>query len=72
MAVDLNLMFENAKEYNADESKIFQVVYSLIQPDIVVCSCYCMFIVLFFMSLERHRYAVSDVGKEEGDWSWNG
>ena len=25
MASDLNLMFENAKEYNADESKIFQV-----------------------------------------------
>lgn len=25
MATDLNLMFENAKEYNADESKIFQV-----------------------------------------------
>ena len=27
MATDLNLMFENAKEYNADESKIFQVCY---------------------------------------------
>ena len=29
MAADMNLMFENAKEYNADESKIFQVSYIL-------------------------------------------
>ena len=30
MAADMNLMFENAKEYNADESKIFQVSYNLL------------------------------------------
>ena len=35
MAADMNLMFENAKEYNADESKIFQVSYILLTSILV-------------------------------------
>lgn len=31
MAADMNLMFENAKEYNADESKIFEVKFHLLK-----------------------------------------
>ena len=43
MAADLNLMFENAKEYNADESKIFQVSVlishaSMLLEDIFPCA----------------------------------